>query len=88
MSFIIMVCLTVGLALHPSPLLFIAVWQGVAMDSLKFHPGLPCLNLSRPADGPPLKRPYRAERAVFNPLGHPVPYSSAGPYGKRYPRTP
>jgi hypothetical protein len=31
------------------------VWQGVAMDSLKFHPGLPCLNLLRSAGGPPPK---------------------------------
>jgi hypothetical protein len=34
------------------------VWQAVAMDSLKFHPGLPCLTLLSPADGPPHKRPY------------------------------
>jgi hypothetical protein len=31
-------------------------WQGVAMDSLKFHPGPPCANLLRPEDVPPLKR--------------------------------
>jgi hypothetical protein len=35
-----------------------AVWQGVAMDYLKFHLGPPCPTLLRPADGPPLKRPY------------------------------
>jgi hypothetical protein len=34
------------------------VWQGVAMDYLKFHPGLPCPSLQRPAGRPPLKRPY------------------------------
>jgi hypothetical protein len=34
------------------------VWQGVAIDSLKFRPGLPCPTLLRPLDGPPLKRPY------------------------------
>jgi hypothetical protein len=34
------------------------VWQGVAMDSLKFHPGPPCPTLLRPAGGPPLKRPH------------------------------
>jgi hypothetical protein len=34
------------------------VWQGVAMDSLKFHPGLPCLTLLCPAGGPPLKWPH------------------------------
>jgi hypothetical protein len=28
------------------------VWQRVAMDSLKFHPGLPCPTLLRPAGGP------------------------------------
>jgi hypothetical protein len=28
------------------------------MDSLKFHPGPPCLTLISPAGGPPLKRPY------------------------------
>jgi hypothetical protein len=30
-------------------------WQGVAMDSLKFHPGPPCPTLLRPAGGPLLK---------------------------------
>jgi hypothetical protein len=34
------------------------VWQGVTMESLKFHPGLPCPTLLRPVDGPHLKRPY------------------------------
>jgi hypothetical protein len=33
-------------------------WQGVAMDSLKFHPGPPCPTLLCPAGGPSLKRPY------------------------------
>jgi hypothetical protein len=28
------------------------VWQGVAMDFLKFHPGLPYLTFLRPAGGP------------------------------------
>jgi hypothetical protein len=28
------------------------------MDSLKFHPGLPCPTLLRPAGGPPPKQPY------------------------------
>jgi hypothetical protein len=32
------------------------VWQGVAMDSPKFHPGPPCPTLLRPAGGPLLKR--------------------------------
>jgi hypothetical protein len=30
----------------------IAVWQGVAMDSLKFDPGLPCPTLLCPVGGP------------------------------------
>jgi hypothetical protein len=34
------------------------VWQGVAMDSLKYHQGPPCPTLLRPAGGPPLKQPY------------------------------
>jgi hypothetical protein len=34
------------------------VWQGVAMDSLKFHLGLACQTLLSPAGGPPLKRTY------------------------------
>jgi hypothetical protein len=34
-------------------------WQGVAMDSLKFHPGLLCLNLLCPVGGLPLKRPFQ-----------------------------
>jgi hypothetical protein len=38
------------------------VWQGVGMDSIKFHPGLLCPNLllpaGRPAGKPPLKRLY------------------------------
>jgi hypothetical protein len=38
------------------------VWQGVAMDSLKFHLGQPCLTLLRPACRPPLKRPYSCFR--------------------------
>jgi hypothetical protein len=32
-------------------------WGGVDMDSLKFHPGPPCLSLPRPAGGPSLKQP-------------------------------
>jgi hypothetical protein len=34
------------------------VWQGVAMDSFKFHLGPPCPTLPRPTGRPPLKRPY------------------------------
>jgi hypothetical protein len=38
------------------------VWQGVAMVSLKFHPGPPCSAFPRPTGGPPLKRPYSCFR--------------------------
>jgi hypothetical protein len=64
----------------PSP---IGVWQGVAMDSLKFHPGPPCHTLQLAAGGPPLKRPYSRFRgacpqggrpaAIFYRFGHPTP---------------
>jgi hypothetical protein len=40
---------------HP---IFIGVWQGVAMNSLKFHPGPPCHTLLCPVGGPHLKRAY------------------------------
>jgi hypothetical protein len=33
-----------------------AVWQGLVMDSLKFHPGLPCPAFLCPACGLPLKQ--------------------------------
>jgi hypothetical protein len=42
-------------------------WQGVAMDSLKFHPGLPCPTLLNPAGGPPLKRPYSCFKDGLQP---------------------
>jgi hypothetical protein len=35
-----------------------SIWQGVAMDSLQFHLGLPCPSFLRPVVGPPLKLPY------------------------------
>jgi hypothetical protein len=38
------------------------VWQGVAMDYLKYHLGLPCPTLLRPAAGPVLKQPYSRYR--------------------------
>jgi hypothetical protein len=44
---------------HEHTLGSMGVWQGVAMDSLKFHSGLPCHILVRPAGGPPLKRLFR-----------------------------
>jgi hypothetical protein len=34
------------------------VWQGLAMDSLTFHPSPPCLALQHSAGRAPLKRPY------------------------------
>jgi hypothetical protein len=36
----------------------IGAWQGVAMGTIKFHAGLPCPTLLRPAFAPPQKRPY------------------------------
>jgi hypothetical protein len=36
----------------------IGVWQGVAMNYLKFHLGLLCPTLLHLAGGPILKRPY------------------------------
>jgi hypothetical protein len=50
-------------------ILILGVWQGVTMDSLKFHLGLPRPTLLRPADGPPLKRPYGHFRGC-SPTGH------------------
>jgi hypothetical protein len=54
----------------------------LAMDSVWFHPGPPCLTLLRPADRPPLKLPYSYSRfrggspaAVFYHSGHPTPYA-------------
>jgi hypothetical protein len=62
--------------------LFSGVWQAVAMDSLKFHPDLPCPTLRLPAGGLPMKCPYgvaspQGERpaAVFYPFGHPPLYA-------------
>jgi hypothetical protein len=57
------------------------VWQGVAMDSLKFHRRPPCYTFLHPAGRLPLKWPYVAcpqvgrQAAVFYPLGHPTPYA-------------
>jgi hypothetical protein len=60
------------------------VWQGVAIDSLKFHPGLPCPALVRPAGEPArnglmavlgMARPLNGWlEVVFYPFGHPVAY--------------
>jgi hypothetical protein len=69
--------------------LHLGIWQGVAMNSLKFFPGPPCLTILRPAGGPTLKRPYGCFRgglpagwptAVFYPFGHPKRYAY-GPIG-------
>jgi hypothetical protein len=43
------------------------VWQGIAMDSLKFYLGWSCPNFLRPASGPPA--------AVFYPFGHPTAHA-------------
>jgi hypothetical protein len=45
------------------------VWQGVAMDSLKFHLGLPCSTLLCPAGS--------LLAAIFYPFEHPTPYAYA-----------
>jgi hypothetical protein len=47
------------LSLFATDLKCMDVWQGVAIDSLKFHPGLPCPTFPCPAGGPPLKRPIQ-----------------------------
>jgi hypothetical protein len=52
------------------------VWQGVVMDSLKYHLGPPCPSLLRAAGWPPLKQggsAYRAGnmRSSSTPLGTP-----------------
>jgi hypothetical protein len=44
------------------------VWQGVAMDSLKFHLGRPCLT--------PLPCGRAIPAAVFYPFAHRMPYTS------------
>jgi hypothetical protein len=50
------------------------VWQGVAMDSLKYCQAPPCLTLRCPAGGPLLgvARP----RVVLYPFEHPTPHAS------------
>jgi hypothetical protein len=61
------------------------IWRGVAIDSLKFHLGLPCPTLLYPAGGPPLKWPLGHFRGGppaggtaccrLLPLRHPTPYA-------------
>jgi hypothetical protein len=76
----------------------------VFMDSLKFHPGPPCLTLLCPAGVPPrngLTTIYGVTRlqggrpaAVFYPLGQTTQYGPlqslicAWAYGKKHPWTP
>jgi hypothetical protein len=49
------------------------VWQGGAMDSLKFHPGLPCPTLT---DVSGVARPQGGRSAaVLSPVGQPLPYA-------------
>jgi hypothetical protein len=45
------------------------VWQGVAMHTLKFHPGPPCPTLLRPMGGLPLKQAYGCFRGHLTVLG-------------------
>jgi len=59
------------------------VWQGVAMGSLKFYPGLPRPTLLCPEGGPPPKRPYGRfmggpPAALFYSFGHRTPYAYGG----------
>jgi hypothetical protein len=49
------------------------VWQGVDMDSLKFHLGPPCPTCLRPVGRPLLKRPYGRFRG-----GPPVGWAAGG----------
>jgi YD repeat-containing protein len=58
-------------------ILRMGVWQGEAMDSLKYRHGPPCPTLLRPAGKLPLKRPPagRLLAAVFYPFGHPTTYA-------------
>jgi hypothetical protein len=55
----------------------VGVWQGVALDSLKFHLGPPCPTLLRPVGGAPRVAPAQGGQpaAVFHPHGHPTPYA-------------
>jgi hypothetical protein len=52
---------------------FMVVWQGLAMDSLKFKPGPPCPTLLRPAGRQPLKQTYSRFRG-----GPPTGWTACG----------
>jgi len=63
------------------------VWQGVAMDFLKYYPGLPCPSLLRPGVGQTttpktvirpfsgMAHPQGSQQAVFYLFGHPMPHA-------------
>jgi hypothetical protein len=62
------------------------VWQGVNIDSLKFHPGLPCPTFLRPVGRQPFQRWSTRKTAcglaVFHLFEHPTPYTY-GPNERR-----
>jgi hypothetical protein len=70
---------------RPAPPHYMGAWQGVAMDSLKFHPGCLCPTLLSTVGEPPLKRSYSRFRgclpiqwsacSLLLPRGHPTPYA-------------
>jgi hypothetical protein len=62
--------------LHFLFLFLTGVWQGVAMDSLKCYPGLPCFTVKYYVSG--VARPQSEEpAAVFYPFGYPKSYAYA-----------
>jgi hypothetical protein len=67
------------------------VWQGVAMESLKFHPGLPCPTLLCPAGGLPLEQtswPFQVwpvcRAGGLRPSFTPLDTSRRAPTGRRF----
>jgi hypothetical protein len=62
----------------------IGVWKGVAMDFLKFQPGLPCSTLLRPVGGQILKRPMAVSGMACQRDGWPAavsyPFRDTMPY--------
>jgi hypothetical protein len=56
-----------------------SIWQGVAIDSLKYLWGLACSTTLRCMGDHPCNNLMQGRRpaAVFYPLGHPTPYASA-----------
>jgi hypothetical protein len=55
--------------LHNKPM---GVWEGVAMDFLKYHSGSSCTTHLCSAGGPPLKRPYSNFRGGLWPSSTPL----------------